>query len=196
MKLRNNGIKSRIYNETGHRKLDHRTSDKPLPLPWQNDRQHTLQTSPWNFRSEGGRDHLWGRDRDNYPTSQTRKLILKKYSLNVSRQWSNTLTLSVNSKALAFHFMPVAWVQKFEKIFTRVAMPITSSKQETSRFFSFFCQEISFAHSPDREHGCHPWLFHSHFTVFQVFRHHCHNGPIFDFLVLFLLLLSSWVLYL
>lgn len=135
MKLRNNGIKSRIYNETGHRKLDHRTSDKPLPLPWQNDRQHTLQTSPWNFRSEGGRDHLWGRDRDNYPTSQTRKLILKKYSLNVSRQWSNTLTLSVNSKALAFHFMPVAWVQKFEKIFTRVAMPITSSKQETSRFF-------------------------------------------------------------
>ena len=42
----------------GTRKLDHRTSDKPLPLPWQNDRQHTLQTSPWNFRSEGGRDHL------------------------------------------------------------------------------------------------------------------------------------------
>ena len=39
------------------------------------------------------------------------------------------------SKALAFHFMPVAWVQKFEKIFTGVAMPITSSKQETSRFF-------------------------------------------------------------
>ena len=58
MKLRNNVVNSRIYNETGHRELDHSTSYKPLPLPLQNDRQHTLQTPPWSLRGRVGRDHL------------------------------------------------------------------------------------------------------------------------------------------